>query len=815
MRAPPPDRPAPPEAGLRELMAHAAALASAASADPTLASPSDPSTARPPRSSHSRAATPRRHSLNRIAQLHVPAADSISKNASLPPVADGSRLAAIDEVASQVETKWTHPHNSQQYESKTLHQVRAILYMNKSLVTQSFVSAVSGVSQGSLSHYVRGIFRGNQDNVEDRLAIFVRDFADGKLDHILEDARAAARPATIPITTDPSTPSTPAMRAAALRRFRSIPSSAAPSAIPSASHISNPPIPPPPPPQLRPAPWAPPSPPPAPPSADASVTAPSPAVAPSSAAAPIGARPPRMGAVPVSEPIPTTGQSSMQPDTSTNGIISPPLISPDKPPMQLTDRARRAQRRRHIDSRSRSGTAKPRPSFPPVPGHDGGESHPLTPVQAVERAFHALVAPIWSDEHPHIEPLLLPIELFVKEEDQILHMYTQWDVNERHISPEAVADRIRRARRLPVAFVQPAAKQIRRALFHAGIVCPAPPQATEDRRLLRIAVELQDGNDIHLLRDECEWDISTVALNSPEVFAQHLCADARVSQRHTIAVARALRDRIVIAQALAYGDDETRAEARAKLDEDDALLHPLPPVSNALTKAAAEDRRAREREQNEKIVAEAILEPLIEKIPAEAERRRNERVRRKERERVMKELQEARRREEAERKRKRELEAEADIEVEEEALKIYQERNLDFRPYLALVVSRDERPCLWLPPAFDRRRRKQLTFPMAPQSRKAGSGRVSTNARSSKRRRHSRRDDGATLERRTSASGREDSDDLKRQREEIKVAPAGTGPAQSTKTETQKVLTLRLRLKPPPGWSSGTSRSGENKKRRR
>lgn len=39
-----------------------------------------------------------------------------------------------------------------------------------------------------------------------------------------------------------------------------------------------------------------------------------------------------------------------------------------------------------------------------------------------------------------------------------------------------------------------------------------------------------------------------------------------------------------------------------------------------------------------------------------------------------------------------------------EADKVYEERNMDFKPYLSLVVARGEQPSVWMPAAFDQRR---------------------------------------------------------------------------------------------------------------
>eukprot|EP00178_Gracilaria_changii_P016640 TRINITY_DN47915_c0_g1_i1.p1 TRINITY_DN47915_c0_g1~~TRINITY_DN47915_c0_g1_i1.p1 ORF type:complete len:770 (+),score=127.19 TRINITY_DN47915_c0_g1_i1:231-2540(+) len=699
----------PSEEALREMMRAAAATASAAAGDASVAAAAVTTSeaTRYVRHSTGRSSANRRQSISMLPPTL--GGEQFRQGAPLPPVEGGVRWKKIQAVAREIAAKWTHPPGSSQYETPTLHNVRAILYMNKSLITQSFVSHVSGVSQGSLSHYVRGLFRGNQKNVDDRLAIFVEKFAEGHLDKFLEEARSGTRPIGRPAFYD-------SLNLTTVAPHRSTQSSAAAQPASTTVTDSRPPVPPPPPPQLQPAPWTNPQPP------------PPPSLPPSTSVSPTSkpAKPGGADTVKGAESEKSADQekpSEQDPATSTGK-------SKRAEEKRLSERARRAQQRAQ---KQRSGK-RPRPVFPPIPE----ETKEPTSVLAVEKAYHALVAPKWTGEVSEAEPLLIPIELYVTIGDKTLHMYTQWDVNERHLAPENVADYIRRARGLPEEFISPVAFQIRRSLFEAGVICPPPPglSEAENRRLIKIVVELKDGDTVHVLRDEFEWDLGYGSSNSPELFAQLLCTDANISPEHAPEVARALRTQLVRAHAMAYGDEETKKLARKGLSKDDPLLDNLPPVGSALIKCTAEDIRVRDREENELAIRNLFVRPLLDSIPQESERRKAERVKKAAEERLRHELEIVRRIELADLARRNADIERARKEVEEEAVQVYQTRNLDFRPYLKLRIARNESPSLWMPAAFDRRRRKQLTFPMTQPSRKT-SGHNILFSRFAKRRRPS------------------------------------------------------------------------------
>ncbi|PXF47322.1 SWI/SNF-related matrix-associated actin-dependent regulator of chromatin subfamily B member 1-A [Gracilariopsis chorda] len=750
---------APSEEALREMMRAAAATASAAAGDATVAAAAVTTSeaTRYVRHSTGRSSANRRQSISMLPPTL--GGEQFRQGAPLQPVEGGVRWQKIQAVAREIAAKWTHPPGSSQYETDTLHHVRAILYMNKSLITQSFVSHVSGVSQGSLSHYVRGLFRGNQKNVDDRLAVFVEKFAEGQYDKFLEEARSGTRPIGRPAFYD-------SLNLATVAAHRSNQGSLPPPNAPPVTD-SRPPIPPPPPPQLQPPPWRPPPPPALPPKLTTSPTSRSPAKS--------GLSDGEKG---TDEEKPNGLEKSNDQEQTSAGR------NKKLEEKRLSERARRAQQRAQ---KQRSGK-RPRPVFPPIPE----ETKEPTSVLAVEKAYHALAAPKWTGEFSNAEPLLIPIELFVTVGSRTLHTYAQWDVNERQLSPEKVADHIRRARGLPEDFVKPVAHQIRRSLYDAGVVCPPPPDLpeAENRRLIKIVVELKDGDTVNVLRDEFEWDLGAGSLNSPELFAQLLCTDANIPQKHAAAVARTLRAQLVRAHAIAYGDEETRKLAENGMAADDTLRVKLPSVGSSMVKCTVEDIRVKDREENELAIRNVFVKPLLDNIPDEAERRKEERVQKAAEEKLRRELEAIRRVELAElAKRNAEVE-QARKQVEEEATKVYQTRNLDFRPYLKLRVARGESPSLWMPAAFDRRRRKQLTFPMTQPSRKT-TGHSFTFSRISKRRRSGVRKDPEDRSTGRSQPKTEGHPVKKQKTEPMPVAGKSISP------EEYKRVMIRIRLKDP------------------
>lgn len=797
----------PPQQSLRRMMAQAAAVASAATGGV-----SDISTRWPIETLHPRPAPMprpvpgRRHSTVNQLPSTLPSesrSDVTYRGAPLPPVKDGIRLQRVLLVAEELKKSYEHPANTAQIENEILHHVRAILFMNRTLITQSFVSHVTGVSQGSLSHYVRGLFRGNQTNVDQRLTRFVEQFASGELDQYIEEIRAGVRSAARPLYLPPQPPPV------------AVPQQPTPLAVEKT------PIPPPPPPQLQPAPWTHPAPQlmqhAAHYGSPAQLTPKTKYAANTIISSVENADKARTDSLP--NAVEQAGQHIA--DQSFGQDISQQRLTPQSTAVdQLNNvssenvsskHVRRTLRRRRPQQFSSPDMQQSGLMFP-----EPNDDIELTPTVAVDRAFHSLVAAEWAPDAILAEPLLIPVEIYVESDGYVLYTFIQWDVNERALSPELAADRLRRNRGLPTTFIKPVAAQIRRALFDAGVPCAAPPSRgpAENRRILRFSVELEsktkDSGPL-VISDEVEWDLAGHPFNSPELFARQLCQDEGIAHRHALKIAQAIRQKLSIAQAISYGNQETRQAALAMVANDDPLRFSLETVRSALIKCAPVDNRSRERSANERKVLSTIFTPLLDDVIDEASRRADLRKRKEVEKNMLREYEQFKRRE-AEKIAQREAALEQGVKrAEEEAVHVYRERNLDFRPYLALVVARGERPSVWMPPAFDRRRRKQLTFPMVQQNKRTNASKLTRSARPFKRRRTFRDalsgdEENIYLNAASNNEIRDDTFDSEMVMEEdMKI---------NKKEETiTMVLPLKLRIKPADDFKTDSSRI--NRRRRR
>lgn len=204
---------------------------------------------------------------------------------------------------------------------------------------------------------------------------------------------------------------------------------------------------------------------------------------------------------------------------------------------------------------------RPRPSYgaPVIEQLDS-----ISATMAVDRAFHVFSLSKWLGQCEKGESLLLPIEIFVEKDGVVFHHFTQWDVNEKCTSPEAVAGRIVNLRKVPAFFEPLVAALIRRRLFEAGVIPPPPPTSSrpaENLFTIKVHVELEENDQTQVIDESLEWDVGSGLLNSPELLAQSLCADIGVSQKHVATVARAIRREVSKANAIAYGDEETKALA--------------------------------------------------------------------------------------------------------------------------------------------------------------------------------------------------------------------------------------------------------------
>jgi len=129
-----------------------------------------------------------------------------------------------------------------------------------------------------------------------------------------------------------------------------------------------------------------------------------------------------------------------------------------------------------------------------------------------------------------------------------LRYHTQWDVNERRLSPEEVAEEIVKANKCHPALASKVAFSIRRQLLDVGVTCAVPPSEREKENLrkiwIRVPIKGDDDTEEGVIEDKFDWDICMGEYNSAELFAQHICSDNGVSQYHVPQVAQAIRKQV-------------------------------------------------------------------------------------------------------------------------------------------------------------------------------------------------------------------------------------------------------------------------------
>lgn len=635
----------------------------------------------------------------------------------------------LQEAAKESRMNWSHPSQSRQVETDVLHLCRAIVKLPELNLTQSFISQRSGVSQGTLSHYVRGLHQGNQRSVEERLSNFLRRFCDGEFDQMIP-VPGAERPKAMPAM--PRAPlNRPTSAAAASLGHNSLALSAPsggphvnmtnaiyhqPYPVESVAHHQ----------QMM-----------------ENMAAAAFARSAHANGGPAGAIPPP---IPGQAPV-LTMQQQQQQQLQLHAQRIAHQQSQQIHQQQVIDRVRasavtaaQASVQQGMVMTPASATQpvlpgggvyapqnnnqpfkRPRPMYgAPLPD----DTAAVTSRDAVENAFHASKAVSWNDAHGTSEPLLLPVEIHVDIDGLVVYTFVQWDVNERIKSPESVAKEMREERDLPVEFEHAIASAIRRRLFDAGVVPPPPPPAAdgaaedggeENLRVIKIVVELNDdGGQTQILKDSFEWDIGAGGgdvWNSPETFSQTLCADAGIAQKHAATVSRAIRHELSRAHAIAYGDEETKQTALSQVGLASSSAKKLPVVGTALRQLSGEELLIQRREENEVMVHSMFVKPILTEV--EIEYRRREVARKLEIE-----MAEQREKEQAEAEKMAKLAASRDAalrEAERDRLeadrKAKAEDGVDITPYTSLKLGYNSHPSIWIQGVAERREAKEPLFP--------------------------------------------------------------------------------------------------------
>lgn len=635
----------------------------------------------------------------------------------------------LQEAAKESRMAWTHPSQSRQVETDVLHLCRAIVKLPELSLTQSFISQRSGVSQGTLSHYVRGLHQGNQRSVEDRLSNFLRRFCDGEFDQMIP-VPGAERPKPMPtIPRAPlSRPSTAAATPQGIGHSSlalNVPAAGLPVNMTNAIYHQPYPV--------------------------DSVAHHQQMMENMAAAAFARAAHPGTGLANVA-PVPMqssvlTVQQQQQQQLQLQAQQRQVQHHQQLHQQQVIDRVRRnavpaaqASAQQGMVMTPASATQprppgggvyapqnnnqpfkRPRPMYgAPLPDDTAG----VTARDAVEKAFHASKAVSWNDAHGNSEPLLLPVEVHVDIDGLVVYTFVQWDVNERIKSPESIAKEMREERDLPVEFEHAIAAAIRRSLFDAGVVPPPPPPVAEadaedggeeNLRVIKIVLELNDDDgQTQILRDSFEWDIGAGGgdvWNSPETFSQTLCADAGIAQKHAATVSRAIRHELSRAHAIAYGDEETKRSALSQVGLASSIAKKLPVVRTALRQLSGDELRIQRREENEVMVHSMFVKPMLTEV--EIERRRRE-VSRK----LEIELAQQREKEHAEAEKSAKLAAsreaalkDAEVDRLEADRKAKIEDGLDITPYTSLKLGYNSHPSIWVQGVAERKEAKEPMFP--------------------------------------------------------------------------------------------------------
>ncbi|XP_037078037.1 SWI/SNF-related matrix-associated actin-dependent regulator of chromatin subfamily B member 1-like [Pollicipes pollicipes] len=147
------------------------------------------------------------------------------------------------------------------------------------------------------------------------------------------------------------------------------------------------------------------------------------------------------------------------------------------------------------------------------------------------------------------EEQLVPIRLDMEVDGQKLRDMFTWNKNETLITPEQFAEVLCDDLDLnPLSFVPAVAQSIRQQLD----TCPADVgyHDTTDQRVI-IKLNIHVGN-ISLV-DRFEWDVSDPS-NSPEAFAQKLCAELGLGGEFVTAIAYSIRGQISWHQKFAFSE---------------------------------------------------------------------------------------------------------------------------------------------------------------------------------------------------------------------------------------------------------------------
>ena len=162
----------------------------------------------------------------------------------------------------------------------------------------------------------------------------------------------------------------------------------------------------------------------------------------------------------------------------------------------------------------------------------------LFPVRTEISQFHRITKNFNSiDEEPSE---LVPIRIDIEIEGRRFRDTITWESQEPHFTPHSFAEVICEEQKLPNSFAKEIARTVEQKLSRYE---KYSPDNYECLQVLEIEVRV----DNLVLRDRFVWDINCVE-NSPEAFAQVLCADLGLGGDVAASVSTAIREKICFYQ---------------------------------------------------------------------------------------------------------------------------------------------------------------------------------------------------------------------------------------------------------------------------
>lgn len=138
---------------------------------------------------------------------------------------------------------------------------------------------------------------------------------------------------------------------------------------------------------------------------------------------------------------------------------------------------------------------------------------------------------------PQTEPLV-PIRLDLNLDGRRVQESFTWNLREKHMTPKSFAAQLA----YDLGLADSGRDEIADAMQEQILAFVPPPSSTKGECRHVVHLDLRIGRIV--IRDQFEWDLHEPQ-NSPEAFAERLCADLGLNFEHVAAVAHAIREQLV------------------------------------------------------------------------------------------------------------------------------------------------------------------------------------------------------------------------------------------------------------------------------